>query len=365
MPLSKPNHPKAMRFPHLFCLLLATSTVCQHQAPADSPEPITQAQLRSVLSFLQSHDPDRRKSAYKACRERGEEFQETYVQLLMAAKDHHATGFKRVLERKLGRNLSEDALTPTWKTWEEKATTARQHIQTDHDKGRAELDAMDQLFADANRAWDRLRKAVPSANDHETWINDLEIHATALREIAHELNPDFSTPDNPVDLATIARELDFGITLRDYLATHANATSLLLSQQQANETNDSLDWPSRAQKTFATILNERRVIVGLKPLILDQPLSIAALGHSREMASLGYFAHESPVAENRTPALRARNAGSDRFAGECIYMGSASPADAEQAWWYSCGHRLINYNSDVSILGIAVHQLHWTLKVGR
>lgn len=46
-------------------------------------------------------------------------------------------------------------------------------------------------------------------------------------------------------------------------------------------------------------------------------------------------------------------------------MGRIAASDAEQAWWYSCGHRLINYGSGVSILGIARHNLHWTLNTGR
>lgn len=328
-------------------------------------EPITQAQLRNVLGFLQSHDAERRASAYRACRDRGEDFRDTYEQLLQSALNHHSGAFRRVMERRLGRNLSEDTLTPALAEWKERAQEALAHIQTDHDKERGKLAEMDRLYASTASSWSRLKQAFPKQDEHEKWIAELETHATALREIAHELAPDVSSPDQPVDLPTLARELDLGVTLRDHLASHAETGRIIGALDEANETNARMNWASRDQKSFAAILNERRVIVGLRPLILDEKLSIASLGHSQEMAALGFFAHESPREENRTPVIRARNAGSDRFAGECIFMGSASPADAEQAWWYSCGHRLINYGSNISLLGIAVHQTHWTLMVGR
>lgn len=97
---------------------------------------------------------------------------------------------------------------------------------------------------------------------------------------------------------------------------------------------------------------------------LNEKLSNACRLHSQEMEWLGYFAHESPVEENKTFGMRARKAGFEGAIGECIYMGRREAAAAKQAWWYSCGHRVINYSSRPDTLGIGPHNSHWTLNTG-
>lgn len=129
--------------------------------------------------------------------------------------------------------------------------------------------------------------------------------------------------------------------------------------------NEKQSWASPAHKAFARILNERRAILGLQPLRLEEKLSDACAGHSKEMIALGYFEHESPVEKNKTFGLRATNAGFQGEAGgECIYTGSANPAEAEKAWWYSDGHRLINYSRGPNTLGLGIVGTMWTLNVG-
>jgi len=336
-----------------------------------SPKPATSlspAQLQSALSFLQSRDPDRRAAAYKASQDRGETFRETYLELLDSAREYHTKEFTRTLDSQFGPRSTAAKLAETWRAWQQDAETARTHIQTDHDKASDRLAEMDRLFAAASRSWQALQRTLPSDAAHQATLDSLAPHAQALYEIARERAADPSTIDTSTgaaQLATIERELRLGDRLNNYLAAYDATAALIAQHRDAGETNAAYRWPSKDQKTFATILNARRATVGLGPFLLNENLSAACDAHSKEMAALSYFAHESPVAENKTPAMRAQKAGFDGFAGECIFMGSTSPEAAEQAWWYSCGHRLINYASGPTILGIAHHQLHWTLNTGR
>ena len=79
-----------------------------------------------------------------------------------------------------------------------------------------------------------------------------------------------------------------------------------------------------------------------------------------------YFAHESPVAENKTFGDRAKNANFDGFAsGECIFAGSHSADAAYGAWWGSDGHRFIMYMEGANTMGVGCGGTEtWTFNTG-
>ncbi len=58
------------------------------------------------------------------------------------------------------------------------------------------------------------------------------------------------------------------------------------------------------EQKFLGLVNQERQARGLPPLAFDPLLSEVARAHSREMASRGYFAHESPTPGRRTPMER-------------------------------------------------------------
>lgn len=362
-----------MRMLFLWALIFAMHVSAKDNAIAPDQESdrqadttqVTQAQLRRVYQFMLSDDAAQRRATYEACRKRGEDFHEDYHKLIHAAIDHHRAGLKQAIKRELGPHSSQQKLNDAWGTWQQEATTARQFIQTNHDKDKRKHDEMDRLFAAAEKSWKKMERAYSRSGDHAALLAKLKAHASALQELDYELKPEGDPPGEVIDWAEIESEHHLGTTLQDFLTTHEQATEFLGQYEQTQEANDALNWASSDQKNFAEILNQRRVIVGLRPLTLNENLSAACAGHSAEMEKLKYFAHESPVDENRTPAMRAKKAGFERFAGECIFMGRTAPADAEQAWWYSDGHRLINYSSRANVLGIARHNIHWTLNTGR
>jgi uncharacterized protein YkwD len=109
-------------------------------------------------------------------------------------------------------------------------------------------------------------------------------------------------------------------------------------------------------------LNEMRMLLGLTPVLIDPKLHDAARGHSKDMATLKFFAHESPVPGKKTPSDRAKAAGTSAGA-ENIYMGSESPQAANQGWFFSPGHH-VNMFGRHRRVGQGRHQSHWTQLFG-
>lgn len=119
------------------------------------------------------------------------------------------------------------------------------------------------------------------------------------------------------------------------------------------------------ERRYARILNDYRVMLGLEALELDERLVVASRKHSQEMQDMNYFAHESPVAENKTPGQRANKEG---FHGgvleNCAISGDAQ--DAFNGWYTSSGHHrgLISSGSRQLGIGQSTGGGHWTMMAG-
>jgi len=107
-----------------------------------------------------------------------------------------------------------------------------------------------------------------------------------------------------------------------------------------------------------------RMLVGLKALTLDPKLCDASRDHSKDMAELGFFAHESPVAGKKTPWDRASNFGTTS-SGENIYAGSSNPQSANQGWFYSPGHHKNMFSPGQVRIGLGHFGNRWTQMFGR
>ena len=110
-------------------------------------------------------------------------------------------------------------------------------------------------------------------------------------------------------------------------------------------------------------LNLLRLRAGMSPLAIDVNLSDAARDHGQDMVTLNFFAHTSPVPGKTTPWDRARNFGTSA-SGENIFHGSASPAAALKAWWYSPGHHQNMMNPRFRRIGVGRYHRHWTQMFG-
>jgi uncharacterized protein YkwD len=124
-------------------------------------------------------------------------------------------------------------------------------------------------------------------------------------------------------------------------------------------------WCSASMKSFATLCNYERVVVGLRPLFVEEKLSSAAEGHSSDMASKDFFDHESPVPNKKTPWDRAKLAGFDgQASGENIFMGSTNYQAAYNGWFGSDGHRFGMFSDGPNCMGVGISGVHWTMMIG-
>ncbi|MFT5410191.1 MAG: hypothetical protein ACI9NC_002918 [Verrucomicrobiales bacterium] len=337
----------------------------EEQAP-----PLTDEQKASALTFLKSNDSRKRKGAYVAFRKLGDREKASYLQLLAEAREHYsnALGTRAAQIFSSGNALSKfDEDYAAWLSVREKAKSLVQTNWKDRDpngykKKHAE---MDQVFEAAAKAFDRAMRATERAHKFE---------ATGLQEIADvlgELDTEFAwcNSEVPPEPAALRDEIASTGAANDYLEVLdaiSAANDIAASYDAAEQYNAGSSWAGGAYKSFASNLNERRVALGLSPLLLDEPLSDGCRDHSEDMAANGYFSHTGRTEETKSFGKRAKRAGFSGFAtGECIFMGNPSAEAAHRAWWYSDGHRLIMYANNPNTLGLGLHGKHWTLNTGK
>ncbi|MCI0340429.1 MAG: CAP domain-containing protein [Planctomycetales bacterium] len=136
------------------------------------------------------------------------------------------------------------------------------------------------------------------------------------------------------------------------------------SQEEALESvqkehRDFLD-PEECACIEAT--NRYRAMMGLMPDQVDRKLVVAARKHCEEMQRLGYFAHESPVPDHRTPGQRAGKEGTS-CGSENIAAGQSRGEGAFDGWYHSPGHHR-NILGSHGRTGVGRHGTLWTQMFG-
>lgn len=132
---------------------------------------------------------------------------------------------------------------------------------------------------------------------------------------------------------------------------------LLYSKAEREDIDDLYDYNATSlssatdeERAFARILNDYRLMLGLGLFELDDRLVVASRKHSQEMQDLDYFAHESPVEENRTPGMRAQKEGFPSGALEnCAWAPDAQ--GAFNGWYGSSGHHRGMLSKSSKLLG--------------
>ena len=105
--------------------------------------------------------------------------------------------------------------------------------------------------------------------------------------------------------------------------------------------------------------NLMRLLLGYTALEIDPKLCDASRDHSKDMSTLKFFAHQSPVKGKKNPSDRAKNFGTSGN-GENIYAGNPSPQAANKAWFLSPGHHRNMFNPRWKKIGMGRHERHWT-----
>ncbi|MBT2235719.1 CAP domain-containing protein [Nonomuraea sp. NEAU-A123] len=109
---------------------------------------------------------------------------------------------------------------------------------------------------------------------------------------------------------------------------------------------------SAAEDQVVKLTNQARAKNGCRPLTHDAKLHAAAERHSADMATRGYFDHDSK--NGRTPGNRISAAGFAPIStwGENIAMGQPTAASVVQAWLNSPGHRANIMNCSFTHIGV-------------
>jgi uncharacterized protein YkwD len=212
------------------------------------------------------------------------------------------------------------------------------------------------------------RACMIAENDPVSLDKSVKAIATALAEVSREVNiiDETEFDRNQLDLDDALMSIYEGEVHLKNREVITNIRKEIESLVSARLDNNASAWASVSQKDFANYLNEFRSLFALTPLRLEEKLSDAAVGHSRDMASMGFFAHQSPIPEKKSPGDRAELAGfKHRWSGENIFMGSSSPVAAYDAWFGSDGHRFIMFANGPNLIGIGPHGRHWTMMTGR
>ena len=112
------------------------------------------------------------------------------------------------------------------------------------------------------------------------------------------------------------------------------------------------------------LVNAYRESLGVLPLEIDPRLLQSARRHSKEMADLGYFAHESPTASEKTHAQRMKNAGYAGGYSENIADGTGTGKGAFWMWFESPGHHKNMAHPGSAAIGVGRWGSKWTQNFG-
>ena len=346
----------------LIGLLSAQDTEVQKEAvlPAGA--------VRKALQWMQDKNPEKREAAYRTFQLYGGSARDIYRNTLEAAQRGHEKRLDRILNDEVKNPYHGiDMLTEELKTERERIFIL---IRTDYQKDGSKVRMLRDEVKKLARLNGRIRKV--AQQDSKAFDQTVSGIAMAMAEVARELRSlDEEKPSENLPASAEAQNeaLNDSFDGEVYLKTKEEIDLVrkeVALLDSTNRRNAESHWAKENQKDFARVLNSERTLFGISPLLLEERLSLACVGHSVDMANLGFFAHESPVKDKKTPWDRARLAKfQHRAMGENIFMGSSSHQAAYDAWFASDGHRFIMYGKGANLLGAGPHGRHWTMMTGR
>lgn len=118
---------------------------------------------------------------------------------------------------------------------------------------------------------------------------------------------------------------------------------------------------SEDDRELLRLTNDYRGVMGLRPVLLDRRLALAALHHSEDMETHRYFSHIAPDPARATVDRRASAEGfvSD-IVGENIAEGDYAPGEIFDAWRDSLGHHRNLLEARFRTVGFGRAGNHWT-----
>jgi len=348
-----------MKTPLIAAMLCVSSLIAQ-EAPA-----VNMQHVRTAAPWLSSAEPKKRKAAISTFRTMPAEAMPHYKTALEAARKANAERLKTLQKNASSLTAHDDVA----RQLADERKRVIELIRTDYKKESAKIRMLREEMQGLIDLYNKRQKL--AKGDLQPTVDGVNQAIDALCELTRELEKlDPQQDTSELD----AEELRERVVKDSLEAEHlmqmvgsvekSNKEAAQLAEvEKLNAENGR--WCLPSMKSFATILNFERVVIGLRPLRIEEKLSDAATGHSGDMASRGFFAHESPVPDKKTPWDRARLAKFDGNAsGENIFMGSPDAQSAYNGWFGSDGHRFIMFSDGPNCCGIGVVGIHWTYMTG-
>ena len=112
----------------------------------------------------------------------------------------------------------------------------------------------------------------------------------------------------------------------------------LLSLSYSGENQKTLQLEDPVIEDFVRLVNEKRRSLGCPELSWDRRIASIASGHSRDMATRGFFSHTNPDGKDLVARLKASKVGFSAV-GENIAYGPKTSQEAYDTWLGSPEHR--------------------------
>jgi len=332
---------------------------------------LSAAFMERALAAMKSSEPATRKAAYRTFQHLGADSIQGYQKVLQKAKLHHQGAMRRAMSVRGNPYMAHARLLDQVGTERESVMVL---IHTDWKKDSSKVRMLRKELEGIERNYKTLLKLVGS--NTESIDKNMGIAFQSLVEIEWELaSIDRSEDGDNVDAIPDQEELEDAVyddsyeagEWRDQKIKWRQTQQVAATAEAAKTHNANCQWANANQRDFSNHLNHERVVMGLKPLLLEERLSVASLGHSNDMRSGGFFAHMSPIPGKKTPADRAKKAKfKGGWTGENIFMGSPSFMAAYNGWFGSDGHRFLMFSRGGSnVIGLGIAGEHWTMMTGR
>lgn len=359
---------EAMRILGPVLAVCMASAVCAQEG---GQARLSKAFKARALASMKHSDPEKRKSAYRTFQHLGEKSLGDYGLLLREAQRHHQASMRNTMR---ARANPYTGLATECDTLAAERDRVMKLILTDWKKDPGKIRMLQKEMEGLDRKY---RKVLGLARTNSASIDArMDTAFDALVEIQWELES-IERQGNSGNTSELPDKEELkDLVVRDVFEAEEWVERKKLKKEvlaaagrlkAAEAHNAGCKWASASQKAFSDHLNGQRAVIGLQPMLLEERLSAASTDHSNDMKTLGFFSHTSPVNGKLTPADRARRAKfAGSWTGENIFMGSASPTAAYDAWFGSDGHRFVMFTQGGSnVIGAGVVGRHWTMMTGR
>jgi uncharacterized protein YkwD len=346
------------------------AALCLMSTPSQAlPLAARAAENDRMQAMMLSAEPKTRAAAHSVAgswvKTAGDEGRVRYSRILWAAWQHGERMFTAEVREgavRVGRFRTAYA---NWRALGREAVDAVHGELAESD---SRLASLDERYQRANDSRAKVDVLLASAVGQGQRIGSV---AKALAQIEQQINA-LEGVSSSKPLPTLRERLSGSLDGRAVLEAEPlllAARELRDSHFEASEFNREQSWAPSSAKGFASLLNTHRRALGLEPMRLERQLWHACASHAEEMQRLGYFAHESPSPDRRTPDRRAVLADfGGSFEGENLFQSQRpqTPAKVFRSWWASDSHRYVLFSGRPNALGLDPGGgTHWALMTGR